>query len=48
MLKNETGAIPTPKKPAFSRNTEEEENQSTLLLEVCSVNDVTISELVAR
>jgi hypothetical protein len=48
MLKNETGAIPTPKKPAFSRNTEEEENQSTLLLEVCSVNDVTIFELVAR
>jgi hypothetical protein len=48
MLKNETTAITTLKKPAFSRNTEEEENQSTLLLEVCSVNDVTISALVAR
>jgi hypothetical protein len=39
----------TPKKPAFSRKTdEEEENKSTLQPEICSDNDATISELVAR
>jgi hypothetical protein len=49
MLKNETAALTTPKKPAFSRKTnEEEKNKSTLQLEICSNNDATISELVAR
>jgi hypothetical protein len=49
MLKNETAALTTPKKPAFSRKTdEEEENKSTLQTEICSDNDATISELVAR
>jgi len=49
MIKNETAALTTPKKPAFSRKTdEEEENKSTLQTEICSDNDATISELVAR
>jgi hypothetical protein len=49
MLKSETAALTTPKKPAFSRKTDEEEkNKSTLQLEICSNNDATISELVAR
>jgi hypothetical protein len=49
MLKNETAVLKTPKKPAFSRKTdEEEENKSTLQPEICSNNDATISELVAR
>ena len=48
MLNNETAALIAPKKPAFSRNTEEEKSQSTEQPEVCSVNDATISGLVAQ
>jgi hypothetical protein len=48
MLKNETATLTIPKEPAFSKKTKEEENQSTLQPEVCSVNNVTISGLVAR
>jgi hypothetical protein len=49
MLKNETAALTTPKKPAFSRKTDEEgKNKCTLQSEICSDNDATISELVAR
>jgi hypothetical protein len=48
MRKNETAALTTPKKPAFSRKTDEEEkNKFTLQSEICSDNDATISELVA-
>ncbi|KAK4834913.1 hypothetical protein QYF36_002424 [Acer negundo] len=49
MLKNEATCITIPKKPAFSRLTDEnEQNKSAMHLEVCSVNDATISEVVAR
>jgi hypothetical protein len=49
MLKKEIAALTIPKKPAFSRKTdEEEETKSTLQPEICSHNDATISELVAR
>ncbi|KAK0592832.1 hypothetical protein LWI29_026304 [Acer saccharum] len=49
MLKNEATCITIPKKPAFSRLSDEnEQNKSEMHLEVCSVNDATISEVVAR
>ncbi|KAK4836638.1 hypothetical protein QYF36_025637 [Acer negundo] len=49
MLKNEATNITIPKKPAFSRLTDEnEKNKSAMHLEVCSVNDATISEVSAR
>jgi hypothetical protein len=49
MLKNEIAALTTPKKLGFSRKIdEEEENKSTLQPEICSDNDATILELVAR
>jgi hypothetical protein len=49
MLKNEIAALTTPKKPALLRKTnEDEKNKSTLQTEICSNNDATISELVAR
>ncbi|KAK3228857.1 hypothetical protein Dsin_000738 [Dipteronia sinensis] len=49
MLKNEVTYITIPKKPAFSRQTDEnEQNKSAMHLEVCSVNDATISKVVAR
>ncbi|KAG6676614.1 hypothetical protein I3842_15G160500 [Carya illinoinensis] len=49
MLKNENGPIATPQKLAFSIKTDEkEENKSKLKPENCSINDTTISEMVAR
>ncbi|KAK4836442.1 hypothetical protein QYF36_023155 [Acer negundo] len=49
MLKNEATCITIPKKPAFSRLPDEnEQNKSAMHLEVCSVDDATISEVVAR
>uniref|UniRef100_A0A5B6YQG4 Protein kinase domain-containing protein n=1 Tax=Davidia involucrata TaxID=16924 RepID=A0A5B6YQG4_DAVIN len=49
MLKNETEAVPAPKRPAFSTNKDEdEENKFTLQEEICSVNIVTISQLIPR
>ncbi|KAF5445440.1 hypothetical protein F2P56_034488 [Juglans regia] len=50
MLKNESAALTIPKKPAFSRKTDEdqEEDKPILKQEICSDNNATISELVAR
>ena len=49
MLKNETVAVTIPKKPAFStKRDEDDENNSRLQLEICSVDDSTISQVVAR
>jgi hypothetical protein len=49
MLKNETRAINTPKKPAFSLQRDENEEEICLSQgKFCSVNDVTISQLVPR
>ncbi|KAK4836039.1 hypothetical protein QYF36_017738 [Acer negundo] len=49
MLKNEATYKTIPKKPAFSRQTDEnEQNKSAMHLEMCSVNDATLSEVVAR
>lgn len=49
MLKNETTALTTPKKLGFSRKTDEDqESKSSLQPEICSDDNVTISELVAR
>ncbi|KAL5772832.1 hypothetical protein ACOSP7_012447 [Xanthoceras sorbifolium] len=49
MLKNGTAYTTIPKKPAFSRLTDENEQCKSLMhLEVCSVDDATISEVVAR
>ncbi|KAG2664573.1 hypothetical protein I3760_16G088500 [Carya illinoinensis] len=50
MLKNESAALTIPKKPAFSRKTDEdqEEDRPILKQEICSDNIATISELVAR
>ncbi|KAK2642753.1 hypothetical protein Ddye_024516 [Dipteronia dyeriana] len=49
MLKNEATCITIPKKPAFSRlRDENEQTKSAMNLEVFSVNNATISEVVAR
>lgn len=49
MLKIDTAALTIPKKPAFStRSDEDEDRKSTLQLEIHSVNDATVSEVVAR
>ncbi|KAL5839966.1 hypothetical protein ACOSQ4_012574 [Xanthoceras sorbifolium] len=49
MLKIGTAYTTIPKKPAFSRLTDENEQCKSLMhLEVCSVDDATISEVVAR
>ncbi|XP_030954776.1 uncharacterized protein LOC115977205 isoform X2 [Quercus lobata] len=49
MLKNETGAINNPKKPAFSIQRDENEEEKCILQEkMCSVDDATISQVVPR
>ncbi|KAH9700054.1 Receptor-like serine/threonine-protein kinase [Citrus sinensis] len=51
MLENEnTADIMTPKKPASFSNKafEDEQNKTTIGLEICSSNDVTISQVVGR
>ncbi|KAJ4709633.1 cysteine-rich receptor-like protein kinase 19 [Melia azedarach] len=49
MLKNETADVMIPKKPAFSKPTAEDEaNKSPSQEDMFSVNDATISEVVAR
>ncbi|KAF3960146.1 hypothetical protein CMV_015118 [Castanea mollissima] len=49
MLKNETGAISNPKKPAFSIQIDENEEEKCPLQEkMCSVDDATISQVVPR
>ncbi|KAB1199032.1 hypothetical protein CJ030_MR0G028240 [Morella rubra] len=49
MLKNEFAALFVPKQPAFStRRDEDEENKFPWWLEICSLNDATVSEVVAR
>ncbi|KAJ4709637.1 cysteine-rich receptor-like protein kinase 10 [Melia azedarach] len=45
MLKNETAAIKTPKKPAFSvKREEDEESDGILQVTICSVNDASITQ----
>ena len=51
MLTNDTMALPTPRQPAFFINIAsdyEEPEVTEIKLEVCSVNDVTISRMEAR
>ena len=49
MIKSEIAALRIPKVPAFStKRTEDVENKSELPPEIFSVNDTTISQLVAR
>ncbi|GMY35682.1 receptor-like serine/threonine-protein kinase SD1-6 [Fagus crenata] len=49
MLKNETGAITNPKKPAFSIQRDENEEQKCQAQEnMCSVDDATISQVIPR
>ncbi|KAJ4709639.1 Receptor-like kinase CHRK1 [Melia azedarach] len=49
MLRNETAAIKTPKKPAFSiKKEEDEESDCILQVKICSVNDASITQLVPR
>uniref|UniRef100_A0A5B6ZAD8 Putative cysteine-rich receptor-like protein kinase 35 n=1 Tax=Davidia involucrata TaxID=16924 RepID=A0A5B6ZAD8_DAVIN len=49
MLKHETDAITTPKRPAFSIHMDEnKEKESTFREEICSINDVTISQMAPR
>ncbi|XWS70370.1 hypothetical protein CRYUN_Cryun03dG0042300 [Craigia yunnanensis] len=49
MLKNETTQMAVPKRPAFStKSNDNEEKRSELPVEICSVDDSTISEVVAR
>ncbi|KDO56869.1 hypothetical protein CISIN_1g041345mg [Citrus sinensis] len=51
MLTNDTMALPTPRQPAFFINISsdyEEPEVTEIKLEVCSVNDVTISRMEAR
>ena len=49
MLKNEIGAINNPKKPAFSIQRDENEEEKCILQEkMCSVDDATISQVVPR
>ncbi|TXG66380.1 hypothetical protein EZV62_007655 [Acer yangbiense] len=51
MLKNETKYVKIPKKPAFSKQTNEDEEQndeSTSKPELCSVSDAPFTEVLAR
>nr|POF11095.1 g-type lectin s-receptor-like serine/threonine-protein kinase [Quercus suber] len=49
MLKNETTFVTIPKKPGFSTKIDEGDKENTKLqLEICSVDDSTISQVVAR
>ncbi|KAM1089755.1 hypothetical protein ACFX2J_017365 [Malus domestica] len=48
MLQNEGATMENPKIPAFSKRKEDEETNPTPRLEACSINDATISEVVAR
>ncbi|KAM4133373.1 hypothetical protein ACJW30_01G323200 [Castanea mollissima] len=52
MLKNETIVVTNPKKPAFSTKRDEGDKKDSRLqalqLEICSVDDLTITEVVAR
>jgi hypothetical protein len=49
ILKNETGAINNPKKPAFSIQSDENEEKKCQSQEnMCSVDDATISQVVPR
>ncbi|KAL0013580.1 hypothetical protein SO802_000649 [Lithocarpus litseifolius] len=49
MLKNETTFVTIPKKPGFSTKIDEGDKENTKLqLEICSVYDSTISQVVAR
>jgi len=51
MLKNESSAVNSPKKPAFSTNEDEDEDEDgeCLIREaIHSVNDASISELCPR
>ena len=49
MLKNETTFVTIPKKPGFSTKTDEGDKENTKLqLEIFSVDDSTISQVVAR
>ena len=49
MLKNETGAITNPKRPAFSIQRDENEEQKCQLQEnMCSVDEATISQVIPR
>ncbi|KAG6740906.1 hypothetical protein POTOM_056377 [Populus tomentosa] len=50
MLKNETAIVTIPKRPAFSVRTDEddENRRDQLHLEICSVDDATISQVVGR
>ncbi|KAK0582348.1 hypothetical protein LWI29_024512 [Acer saccharum] len=48
-LQNESTYIKIPKEPAYAKQINEEEQQrSTLKVEICSVNDATISDMVPR
>ncbi|KAJ6857392.1 hypothetical protein NC651_038942 [Populus alba x Populus x berolinensis] len=50
MLKNETAIVTIPKRPAFSVRTDEDDGnrRDQLHLEICSVDDATISQVVGR
>ncbi|KAM4125597.1 hypothetical protein ACB094_01G321300 [Castanea mollissima] len=52
MLKNETIVVTNPKRPAFSTKRDEGDKKDSRLqalqLEICSVDDLTITEVVAR
>ncbi|XP_058211363.1 G-type lectin S-receptor-like serine/threonine-protein kinase B120 [Rhododendron vialii] len=48
MLSNEQALLPSPKQPAFSATRSAPDRYSTNQLEICSVNEVTISILEAR
>ncbi|CAB4288811.1 unnamed protein product [Prunus armeniaca] len=48
MLQSESAVMEIPKMPAFSKRNEDKENNPALRLEVCSIDDSTISEVVGR
>ncbi|KAG6628033.1 hypothetical protein CIPAW_15G172000 [Carya illinoinensis] len=48
MLKGETAALAIPKKPAYSKGNKDEEKRSEWQQDYCSINDVTVSEMLAR
>ncbi|PPR90431.1 hypothetical protein GOBAR_AA30261 [Gossypium barbadense] len=50
MLRNETTPMANPKRPAFSKRTNENDElkRSNVKLEICSIDDSTISEVVGR
>ncbi|XP_059635437.1 cysteine-rich receptor-like protein kinase 19 [Cornus florida] len=48
MLKNETDTVPTPERPAFSINKDEDESKVRLQEEICSVDVATITQLKPR